>query len=138
MDYNQSFKDVFISESKLLKLELRRFYDWRNANTLVNSIYYTTLGLFNWLLERTKDVEKMRLVEHNREFSKEISAQRREVNREKLNIILSILSFLISVVFSFEPISLLLEMFETTDRDTILTWYGVFNGVVLLLIIFYI
>lgn len=135
LDYNQNFKDVFISESKLLKLELKRFYDWRNANTLVNSIYPTTVELFNWLLERTEDADKMRLIEYNREFSKEISVQKREVSREKLNIILSILSFLISIVFSFEPISLLLEMFEITERNTILTWYGVFNGFVLLLIV---
>lgn len=135
VDYNQNFQDVFISESKLLDLELHRFYDWRNANMLANSTYHTTVEMFNWLIERTEDVDKMRIIEYNREFSKEISVQKREVTREKLNIILSILSFLISIVFSFEPISLLLELFEITKRDFVFRWYGAFNSIVLILII---
>lgn len=126
-DYNQGFNEVFISESQLLKLELRRFYDWRNENILINSRYGTTLEMFNWIITKTEDKEKLRLINYNREFSKQISAQKRANTREKMNIILAILSFIVSMAFSYEPISMLYEAFEITDTHTIFRSYILFN-----------
>ncbi|MGX7108481.1 hypothetical protein [Facklamia miroungae] len=137
LEYNRVFYDFNISRENLIKAHKFKFMNWRNENSVINSKYYTLINLHHWLMEKTESEAKTKILKKNEEFTRKYNDMLVQYSLEKMNNFITIISLILSVLYSYEPISITLSSLGINMVNLHKAIYISFNIIIILLILYF-